>query len=121
MQIDYSTLLFVPGGVQGFAVEAKTLPQMGWLPNNGMPGQAPVFTSAAQNFSRKGPVLGKGPYPSTIGYIMGLLPMMDIWRFGQMFARLPYGPYTGGDYIREQNRTEFGVGSSPMNLPKLLG
>lgn len=118
--IDYSALT-VPGAVQGFQVESATLPRLGWLPMNGKPGTSPVNTDGAQEFSRAAPMIGPGPYPYTIGYIMGLLPLIDIWQFGQNIARLPYGPYTGGDYIREQGRTEFGVNSSPMNVPKLLG
>lgn len=121
MIIDYSRLLAVPGSVQGFELESRTLPPLGWLPTNGQRGTSPVNTDGAQEFSRPPALLGASPYPATIGYIMGLLPLMDIWRMGQGVARLPYGPYTGGDFIREQGNTEFGVNSSPMNIPKLLG
>ena len=120
-RIDYTEALTVPGAVQGFHVESPVLPKLGWLPQNGNRGASPVNTDAAQDFSRYPPLRSPMPYPGTIGYVMGLLPLMDIWRFGMGVARLPFGPYTGGDFIRGDNRTEFGVNSSPMNIPKLLG
>lgn len=119
--IDYGALQAAPGTIQSFVVESPTLPKLGWLPTNGRPGTSPVYTDAAQDFARSPAQLGPSPYPYTIGYIMGLLPLMDIWKFGQNVARLPFGPYTGGDYIREQGRTEFGVNSAPLAVRKLLG
>lgn len=120
--IDYSALIAVPGAIQGFRVESPSLPPLGWLPNNGGRGRPAVNTDAEQAFTRPRQHIDPMPYPTTVGYIMGLLPMSDIWRFGANgLARLPAGPYTGGDYVREQGNTGFGVESAPMNFPKLLG
>ena len=118
---DYTAVTAAPGARDGFQLEQVSLRQLGWLPLNGMPGAPVVNSDASQNYSRSQPVIDIRPYPATIGWISGLLPLMDIWRWGNNIARLPGGPYTGGDHVREQGNTEFGVNSSPLKVPKLLG
>lgn len=114
-------LLEAPGARTGFRVEPDSLPRLGWLPQNGGPGQPTINTDAEQGYSRGQALIDVRPYPPTIGWVQGLLPLADIWTMGQGYARLPGGPYTGGDYVREQGGTEMGLGSRYLKIPKLLG
>jgi hypothetical protein len=107
--------------VAGIHVESSVLPALGWLPENGQPGQPAVNVNAAQNFSRGFPRVSRNWAVPTIGWIQQLLPLQDIWRFGYGQTRVPYGPYQGGEKANEQGGTEFGVNSSPMAIPQIGG
>lgn len=109
------------GAAQNFFVGSADLLPLGWLPQNGGPGQAPVNTDAAQGFGYGVPIVGSWPYPPTIGWLSSEFPLMDIWRFGYGITRLPMGPYLGGDRPSNFNGMEWGTNSSPFSTPQTSG
>lgn len=113
--------LYAPEAVTGIHTESGVLPSLGWLPDNGRPGGPAVNVDSGQNYAVGFPRISVNPYPPTIGFIQGLLPLMDIWRFGMGITRVPYGPYRGGDKAAELSSPEFGVNSAPMTFPQNSG
>lgn len=113
--------LYAPEAVTGIRVESGVLPKLGWLPGNGRPGGPAVNTNSAQNYTTSPQGVPRNSYVESIGYIQGLLPLMDIWRFGYGISRIPYGPYRGVEKVSEQGNQEFGVNSAPMAWPQISG
>ena len=100
---------------------AKQNHPLGWLPQNGKPGQGPLNLDASQNYARPLRALGVPWMPPVVGHIEGLLPQQTAWVIDQSsMALIPGTFYSGGNLINIQGGMSFGNGGI-NGLSKIKG
>src|SRR5574337_436315 len=78
-----------------------------------------INMDAGQNYTRPQSGISPMPYPPTVGYIQGLLPLMSTWVWDNMQAKLPGTFYLGGSDIMVDVGMSFGPGIN--GLKKIKG
>lgn len=57
--------------------------------------QYPLDLNGAQDYTRPQTGFSPFPYPLTVGYVSGLLPLMDAQTYFNMRGDQPFGPFIG--------------------------
>lgn len=103
---------------QPMQLEATTLRPLSHVARNEINGAADF--DAGQNYTRPQRLANSPhPYPSMIGYVSGLLPLMSEFVVSHQQNKQPSAFYSGGSMINLQGGMSFGFGIN--GLKKITG